>query len=133
MPRKMFFDDGTFEGWGRGGTIEAMAMYMAVYQLSPLGPHRPLADKLLGPLRTKCTTCDGNGLLGTERDTNPRECSHCEGTGGFWNCTDAELAAAYAQVLEAYPDARVKSGRIPQGTFRVPRFGVDQPPSNQIE
>lgn len=34
-------------------------------------------------------------------------CPACEGTGGYWTCTDEQLAEARRKVLEAFPDAMV--------------------------
>lgn len=125
MPRKLWAPDGAFLGGSKYGMAEFMSMYMAVYQLAPMGRHRPLAAEVLEPLRSNCATCGGSGLIGTAKDKHPRECSHCEGTGGFWNCTDEAKAAAYARVLAEFPEAAVKPYPIPQGTFREPRYGVN--------
>lgn len=94
---------GTFDGW-RLSMHEAMGQYQYVYRLKPLGPHRSMADRLLPPLRADCTRCGGRGILTLARSGGWRGCPLCEGTGGTWTVPEEQLQAAYAKVLEAFPE-----------------------------
>ena len=84
--------------------IELMGQYQYVYGLRPLGPHRALANGLLNPLRTRCAACHGSGIISVSVDVW-RACVVCEGTGGMWVATEAELQAAYLRIFGAFPDA----------------------------
>jgi len=94
-----------FAGWFRH-RHESMAAYQYAHGLKPIGPHRALADELLGPSRTWCRQCGGSGIL--TGDVNRwHMCPSCEGTGGYWTCTEEQLEALRGQVLERFPDAAV--------------------------
>jgi hypothetical protein len=84
-----------------------MARYQYVTGLKPIGPHRPLADTLLGPLRTSCDRCGSRGVLTIDRN-RWCGCPVCEGTGGFWTADADELEAARAEIRAAFPDAVVE-------------------------
>ena len=82
--------------------IERMGRYSRCYGLAPLGPHRLLADRLLGEIRgVKCEPCGGTGdrIVGNE---DVRDCWPCAGTGIAPECWDA-IARVRAQVIDAYP------------------------------
>jgi hypothetical protein len=84
--------------------IERMGRYSRCYGLAPLGPHRPLADRLLGEIRgVTCEPCGGTGdrIVGNE---DVRDCWPCAGTGIAPECWDA-IARVRAQVIEAYPES----------------------------
>ena len=87
---------------------ERMACYQYVYGLKPLGPHRPLADRLLANTRARCYDCRGTGITISERPAGRRPCPHCEGTGGFLAIPQGEFDALRQRVLDAFPDAEVK-------------------------
>jgi hypothetical protein len=93
-----------FRGW-RLTMYEAMARYQYVYGLKPIGPHRPLADRLLTPLRLACPRCDAIGVTRHDDGSGWRLCPDCEGTGGAWIGAEEDLQAAYAQILAAFPES----------------------------
>jgi len=95
---------GVLDGWHRT-MYEGMAAYQYAYGLKPIGPHRVLADEILTPLRATCAGCKGRGVFTAVPGTGWRACPACEGTCGYWTCTDEELAEARGKVLEAFPDA----------------------------
>lgn len=101
---------GTFQGWFRS-MHEGMAAYVRTFGLKPVGPHRKLADRLLGSLRSPCARCGGAGIVGDERGY--RECRLCEGGGGIWTASDADILAAYKRILLEYPDSAAPGGPIP--------------------
>ena len=92
---------GEFMGWRRG-MWEAVAVYQYVYDLPPMGPHRPLADRLLSPLRTLCIRCHGHGILTLDLNSWCA-CPTCEGTGGIWNRSMEEVETVRRQVLASMP------------------------------
>ena len=91
------------------GMHERMAAYQYVYGLKPNGPHRPLADRLLTPLRITCERCEGRGLCSGPDVNRWYLCSVCEGTRGFWSRSPEEIEAVRREVLQAFPDAAVGS------------------------
>jgi hypothetical protein len=95
-----------YDGW-RLGMHELMAVYQYVYGLKPIGPHRPMADRLLSPLRLRCGACGGRGLRPGREHERFSLCPMCEGTGGTWSCTPEEVEAIRREVLRAFPDAEV--------------------------
>jgi hypothetical protein len=95
---------GRYAGW-RLATDERMARYQHVYGLKPIGPHRPLADELLTPLRATCPRCEYEGILNFYQGRLWLACPDCQGTGGSWVVPDGVVQATRATVLEAYPDA----------------------------
>ena len=98
---------GEFHGW-RLGMHESMARYQYVYGLKPIGPHRQLADDLLGDLRVPCPRCHWDGIITVEEGTAWRICPECEGTGGFWNRPSDEVDAVRRQILREFPDAAAR-------------------------
>lgn len=105
---------GVFDHWWIG-MYGAMQRYMQRTRLAPMGPHRQLADQLLGPLWQQCGLCDGCELVGSESADQPIECPACEGVGGYW-ISEELVAAARAQVIAAFPEA---------GPFCVPKSGSE--------
>ncbi len=96
-------ETGHFQGW-QYSIYELMARYRYVYGLKPIGAHRGLSDRLLGPMRAPCRHCAGHGILSPSVD-RWRACPACEGTGGVWTGSGAQLAAGYLAIIRAYPDA----------------------------
>ena len=94
---------GVFDGW-RLGMWEAMRIYLYVYGLNPMGPHRPLADELLVPMRELCARCGGRAVLTIDEDTWSA-CPTCEGTGGIWSRPFADVNAAWRLVVAQWPQA----------------------------
>ncbi|MEN8376961.1 MAG: hypothetical protein ABFS34_16155 [Gemmatimonadota bacterium] len=76
--------------------------------MKPIGAHRRLADEVLGALRRPCERCDGSGII-TVSHREWRGCPACEATGGFWTCSEHEVEAARASILERHPEAAVQS------------------------
>ena len=102
---------GAWMGW-RLGMYELMARYQYVYGLKPIGPHRPLADRVLGDLRGVCERCKGAGVLTGPPSAPPIFCTDCEATGGFWTAQEHEISAAKAEVLRQFPDAAAPNGHL---------------------
>ena len=84
---------------------ERMARYQAVYGLKPIGPHRPMADKLLGGKRADCDECDRQGFVARDDGRGWLTCRACEGTGRTWACSPEEVKATRRTILERFPDA----------------------------
>ena len=77
--------------------IERMAAYVRRYGLAPIGPHRPLADRLLQGAAEPCEACAGKS-----RDV---KCVACSGSGYVVRWSQAQIDAARAQVLKEFPHA----------------------------
>ncbi len=92
---------GQFVGW-RLSMWEAVSVYGYVYGLRPFGPHRPLADQLLAPMRDPCVRCDGHRVL-TRDDGGWAVCPACEGTGGVWNRPAEDVEAFRRAVVARWP------------------------------
>jgi diguanylate cyclase (GGDEF)-like protein len=84
---------------------EAMARYQSKYGLKPIGPHRKMADELLGSLNEKCEPCDGRGLRDTAHGSSWQVCAACRGFGSFFTRPAYEIQALRRRVLAAYPEA----------------------------
>lgn len=95
-----------YDGWHLH-MYENMAVYQYVYGLKPTGPHRPLADRLLTPLRITCKACAGRGLRTGREGDRWSLCPACEGTGGTWSSSPEEVEAVRREVLRAFPHAGV--------------------------
>lgn len=96
-----------YAGWSLT-MYEGMAVYQYVYGLKPMGAHRPMADRLLTPLRRRCETCAGEGVLSAgQPGSRWRVCAACEGTGGTWGCSPDDVEAVRREVLRVFPDAGV--------------------------
>ena len=94
---------GTFDGWHLS-MWEAAGVYHYVYELNPFGPHRPFAYRLLSPMRDQCVRCGGRAVLTIDEDTWSA-CPTCEGTGGVWNRSPAEVEAVRREVVARWPGA----------------------------
>ena len=94
---------GVFDGW-RLSMWEAARLYQYVYGLSPMGPHRALADSVFAGMRDRCARCGGGKILTLDEETW-RDCPACEGTGGVWNRPPDEVAAVRRQVVAQWPGA----------------------------
>ena len=95
---------GEYDGW-HPGMYETMARYQSKYGLKPIGPHRRMADELLGSLNEKCEPCDGRGLRDTANGSSWRVCEACRGLGSFFTKPAEEIEALRRRVLATYPDA----------------------------
>ncbi len=98
---------GVFDGWYLG-MWESVRVYKYVYGLNPFGPHRPLADRLLVPMRDVCVRCGGRAVLTIDEETW-RRCPTCEGTGGVWNRPFDEIDAVWRRVVAEWPEAVLPS------------------------
>ena len=98
--------EGTYAGWGYS-SIEAMGAYQQFYGLKPMGPHRPMADKLLCPLVATCSNCQGSGLVDLNLGEDWYFCKTCHGTGRLLACSAERWQAARDKVLRTFPDAGV--------------------------
>lgn len=83
---------------------EAMARYQYVTGLKPVGPHRPMADEVIGPLRDLCMSCAGHGLCMRGAD-DWRLCPDCEGTGAYWTVKEYRIRRALKRILKRFPEA----------------------------
>lgn len=100
------FSGTVFSPWAKPrGMHQAMARYQALKGLKPVGPHRALADNLLGNISERCSTCNGTGLHGTYGGLGWRVCPVCHGLGETYSITLDELQGLRQQVLDLYPDA----------------------------
>ena len=85
--------------------IERMAAYVRRYGLAPIGPHRPLADRLLQGAAEPCEACAGKS-----RDV---KCVACSGSGYVVRWSQAQIDAARAQVLKEFPHAAAPKFSLP--------------------
>ncbi len=97
---------GVFDGW-RLSMWEAARVYHYVYDLNPMGPHRPLADRLFAPMRERCVRCGGRRILTVDEETW-RDCPTCEGTGGVWSRPVDEVDAVRRRVVARWPEAALR-------------------------
>jgi hypothetical protein len=100
--------------------MELMARYQYVLGLRPIGPHRPLADRLLSSKLRTCHVCDGSGL---RPGPEPRWylCATCEAIGAFWTISPHRVESLRRLVLEEYPDAAAPT----DVRFLSHRLGLD--------
>lgn len=113
-------EPGEYDGW-HPGMHEAMARYQSKYGLKPIGPHRKMADELLGSLNEKCKPCDGRGLRDTAHGSSWQVCAACRGFGYFFTRPTYEIQALRRRVLATYPDAAAEP---------VPNFFTSEPALN---
>jgi hypothetical protein len=88
---------------------EAMARCQSKYGLKPIGPHRKMADELLGSLNETCKRCDGRGLNDLANGSSWRVCPACRGFGSFFTAPAYEIRALRRRILAAYPDAAAEA------------------------
>jgi diguanylate cyclase (GGDEF)-like protein len=105
---------------------EAMARYQSQsrYGLKPIGPHRKMADELLGSLSKKCEPCGGRGLRDTANGHSWQVCEACRGFGSFFTRPAYEIQALRRRIVATYPDAAADP---------VPNFFVGEPALNLSE
>jgi hypothetical protein len=95
---------GEYDGW-HPRMHEAMARYQTRYRLKPIGPHRQMADDLLGLAQVTCHRCSGRGLMDTADGHGWQPCEACDGLGARFTKPPDEIEAIRSRVLAAYPDA----------------------------
>ena len=71
---------GEYDGWHLD-MYERMARYQERHGLNPIGPHRKMADELLGPLTELRGACDGRGLCDVADGWTWEECGRGRGFG----------------------------------------------------
>jgi hypothetical protein len=97
-----------YVGWSYG-MYERMAIYQYRYGVRPIGPHRKLADEMIGPHIRRCEQCNGEGLL-TDFATNTWEwCHACEATGSTVDCDSETLRRIHEHIEADFPGAVVTS------------------------
>jgi len=96
--------------------FESMAWYQKLHGLKPIGPHRPLADRLFEGTSRQCDACSGRGYIDAPGGRTFEVCSHCDGAGYVSTISAERRAALRAQVLAEYPDAAVPSD-LPNPAF----------------
>ena len=89
------------------GMHEAMLRYQLHYGLTPIGPHRKLADELLDAVTERCRHCDGEGLFDAHGGKSWILCSVCRGWGVLPPPPTPELKAVRAEVAARFPGAVV--------------------------
>jgi hypothetical protein len=106
------------------GVWEAMAVYRYVYEVRPIGPHRPYADRLFAGMRDLCVRCGGRTVLTVGDGSAWRRCPTCEGTGGVWNRPVEEVEAARQQFIARWPSAAMEERSRPRLLRAVARTGA---------
>jgi Zn finger protein HypA/HybF involved in hydrogenase expression len=96
---------GIYIGW-HYGMYERMSVYQRVTGLKPVGPHRPMAHKLLSPLLCHCVQCKGEGLINNAIEDDYDHCPECDGKGYYVpEGMYPEFQKLRLQILEIYPEA----------------------------
>ena len=109
-----------FAGW-RFSVVELWCAYQRRTGFVPFGPHRPLADQLLGEIDPgPCPACAGRGAIDPDADDYPLTCQSCDGSGDA-PYPPAELARVQARVHAEWPPDRVKAEREKQSARFPPR------------
>jgi hypothetical protein len=93
-----------YDGWSNG-MLESMAWYQKLYGLKPLGPHRPLANKVLSGAVRLCPECSACGYHDVRHGESYRVCTSCHGAGRSLVISDEELARLRSIILDKYPEA----------------------------
>ena len=115
-----------FDGW-RLSLWEAMAVYRYVFDLNPVGPHRPYSDQVFADMRSACIRCAGRTVLTLGNGTAWSTCPSCEGTGGIWNCAPEAIEAVRRDILARWPGAALATRSTNGPTRVVPSPGRSQP------
>ncbi|MEJ2541693.1 MAG: hypothetical protein P8188_17295 [Gemmatimonadota bacterium] len=89
------------DGWGLS-VVEYWCQAERAWQMRAIGPHRGMANELLGPFWKYCDRCKRSGYVGKLR---PHTCPDCGGRGGVWDGDEDEIRAAHKAVLDAHPEA----------------------------
>jgi hypothetical protein len=97
-----------YDGWFNT-RMEAMAWYQRLYGLKPIGPHRPLADKVLSRADRSCRKCSGRGYRDVLNGESYDVCTSCHGAGRSLVISDEELARLRSIILDKYPEAGAPS------------------------
>jgi hypothetical protein len=101
------------------GRLEYMARYQSLTGLAPIGPHRPLADKLLKNTTCICFVCKGTGLQETDGKMGRLVCPKCHGLGKTYSITLDELQALRKKIFDQFPFAAQKNWK-PGHPIRCP-------------
>lgn len=106
---------------------ELLSRYQEAFGLAYAGPHRPLADRLLAPLRERCGRCDGIGCLDT--GSAVERCTVCDGAGGRWSAPEEVIASHYRAIVRRFPDA-ARAGVISELALVPAR--ASRPPGDRL-
>jgi hypothetical protein len=87
--------------------VELMAAYQRSTGLRCVGPHRPLAAKLLPGILTACPKCHGYGYLRVEGAESYAACTTCDRRGTVPPPSDPRMQAIIARIAEQFPGAPV--------------------------
>lgn len=127
---------GKFAEW-RLSMHEDMARYQYVYGLRPVGPHRPLANRLFRGTRRGCNGCGGEGLRWRDQSAWA-VCADCEGTGGFWALSPEEVERIRRRIVSEYPGAEASenaphflSGSVIQDLKSGEMLNIGSPPRGE--
>jgi hypothetical protein len=80
-----------------------MARFLRIYGVIPRQSYGEQVMGLLGGLRTPCIDCRGVGYVGDASSCTV--CRPCEGSGGHWTASNAEIRSAYAELRRVLPHA----------------------------
>ncbi|WHZ27407.1 MAG: hypothetical protein OJF51_002204 [Nitrospira sp.] len=98
------------DGWSLS-MIESMGRYQLFYGLSPIGPHRKLADRIFDKIVSTCESCRGRGLRDSTTMADRYEgCPTCRGFGRIFTAPESVIESVRQQVLAEYPNATADRG-----------------------
>jgi diguanylate cyclase (GGDEF)-like protein len=112
---------GEYDGW-HPRMHEAMARYQSQYGLKPIGPHRRLADELLGAAKEECSGCRGRGLVDASDGSTWQVCEPCRGFGSCFTKPAEEIETLRRRILATYPDAAASA--VPNFFTGTPALGL---------
>jgi hypothetical protein len=93
-----------YDGW-HNTQYEAMAWYQKRYGVKPIGPHRPLTDRLFSDATRECSECAGHGYHNIGQGKSYRVCTSCGGAGRILVISDEDRSARRSAILAEFPDA----------------------------
>ena len=117
-------EHGQYAGW-HFGVVESMCAYHQRTGLSPIGPHRPLADKLITPHMQVCEQCKGVGVIEIENCKSFKDCPGCHGAQFLFDGTDEELEALRQEIYLEFPEVK-------QGLVRMKSMIYETPASYEV-
>lgn len=83
---------------------EAMAQYQRLFRLKPVGPHRPMLERVLRQRIRTYTNCGTSGFR-ARNYAYPCLCDECDALGARWHTAPHVADAARETILAMYPDA----------------------------
>jgi hypothetical protein len=106
-----------YDGW-HNGRFELMAWYQKLQGLKPIGPHRPLADRLFKSAFRLCEPCQSRGYFDAVGGRSFVVCEKCGGAGYYSIISTEERAELRAQVFAEFPEAAAPCD-LPNPAFSV--------------